>query len=56
MSTKSAYGDEVVEGLYLRRESRGWVTARAKVVRPDFIQAIEQHWSGRPIKKNIIVH
>jgi ATP-dependent RNA circularization protein (DNA/RNA ligase family) len=56
MSTKSAYGDEVVEGLYLRRESCGWVAARAKVVRPDFIQAIEQHWSGRPLKKNIIVH
>lgn len=56
MSTKSAYGDSAVEGLYLRRDSDGWLDRRAKIVRPDFIQGIEQHWSDRPIEKNLIVH
>lgn len=45
-----------LEGVYLRvdEEATGWLRHRAKLVRPDFIQAIEQgsHWSTRMPKKN----
>jgi hypothetical protein len=51
-SARSAYGDVPVEGLYLRRESRGYLEGRAKIVRPDFIQPDEQHWAHRPIERN----
>lgn len=54
ISTTSAYGDQPVEGLYLRRESPGWVESRAKMVNPAFSQAIEQHWSSRPLERNSV--
>jgi hypothetical protein len=41
-----------IEGLYLRRENDGWLDHRAKLVRAEFVQAIGEHWSGRPIEKN----
>lgn len=41
-----------LEGLYLRRESDGWLESRAKLVRAEFVQAIGGHWSDRPIEKN----
>jgi hypothetical protein len=53
-STKSACGDVPVEGLYLRRESNGYLERRAKIVRPNFVQPDEQHWANRPIEKNRI--
>src|SRR5262249_40206136 len=39
-------GDNLMEGLYLRTEAKGVVTARAKVVRPEFVEKIKQsaHW------------
>jgi len=40
------------EGLYLRQENDGWLDRRAKVVRPEFVQSIGEHWSGRPIERN----
>lgn len=51
----SAYGDEPAEGLYLRQDEAGWLRERAKLVRPDFIQTIEEHWSKRPLRSNEIV-
>lgn len=51
----SAYSDEAAEGLYLRRDEAGWLSERAKLVRPDFIQTIEEHWSKRPLQSNEIV-
>lgn len=49
---KSAYGDALCEGLYFRLDKNGWLSLRAKYVRETFSQAIEQHWSKRPIQRN----
>jgi ATP-dependent RNA circularization protein (DNA/RNA ligase family) len=54
-SKTSAYGNEAVEGLYLRRESHGLVDGRAKIVRPAFVQSIEGHWTSRPLEKNSVL-
>ncbi len=40
------------EGLYVRREANGVLTARAKLVRAEFVQAIDEHWSKRAIEEN----
>lgn len=55
LKSLSAFGPTSVEGLYLRRESAGWLEQRAKCVRPDFIQAISDHWSSRPLSRNRIL-
>jgi ATP-dependent RNA circularization protein (DNA/RNA ligase family) len=41
-----------LEGVVVRRESGEWCEARAKLVRPDFAQAIDTHWSKRTIEWN----
>lgn len=51
----SRLGDEPAEGLYLRREGPEFLVARAKLVRPEFLQAIGEHWSRRAIEVNRIV-
>lgn len=48
----SAFGASRIEGLYLRRETRGWLDQRVKIVRSDFTQAITTHWSSRPMVRN----
>lgn len=50
--TPSRYGSGPIEGLVVRREDSGALAARAKLVRPDFTQAIEQHWRRRRIQWN----
>ena len=40
------------EGLYVRREAGGRLIQRAKLVRAEFVQAIDQHWSKRPLVVN----
>jgi len=52
MLGRSHYGHEMAEGLYLRRDEGGWLSARAKLVRPEFIQAIEEHWTHSGIRPN----
>ncbi len=44
------------EGLYLRvdDEAAGRLVARAKIVRPDFLQALGAHWSGRALERNTL--
>lgn len=39
-------------GVVVRRESAEWCEARAKLVRPDFAQAIDTHWRKRAIEWN----
>jgi hypothetical protein len=56
-SLKKALGhsqltDGPAEGLYVRREADGLLRARAKLVRPEFVQAIEEHWSKRKLEVN----
>lgn len=41
-----------LEGVVVRRESSEWCDARAKLVRPDFAQAIDTHWRRRSIEWN----
>jgi len=53
-STTSHIGSEPMEGLYLRWEERGWLQERAKLVRPEFAQAIEEHWTSRPLERNAV--
>jgi len=50
----SALGDGPCEGLYLRREEGDWLLDRAKIVRPDFTQAISEHWSRKSLVLNAI--
>lgn len=48
----SKFSDQPAEGLYLRVDQDGWLEQRAKLVRPAFIQSIDQHWSRFAIKTN----
>ena len=50
----SRYRHGALEGLVIRRESSEWCEARAKLVRPDFTQAIDMHWRKRAIEWNRI--
>ncbi len=40
------------EGLYVRREEDGHLVARAKLVRAEFVQQIDEHWSKRQLEQN----
>ncbi|MCY1705408.1 RNA ligase family protein [Pannonibacter sp. SL95] len=48
----SCYGSERMEGLIVRSENSFWCESRAKLVRPDFIQPLDEHWSRRRITWN----
>jgi ATP-dependent RNA circularization protein (DNA/RNA ligase family) len=52
---ESRLTDGPPEGLYVRRETRERLLMRAKLVRPDFVQAIGVHWSRQPIRANMLV-
>lgn len=49
---RSQLGDGPAEGLYIRCEKQGRIVMRAKLVRAEFIQAIGEHWSKRPLEAN----
>lgn len=51
-TTPSRYREGALEGIVIRRESSDWCEARAKLVRPDFAQAIDTHWRKRAIEWN----
>ena len=48
----SKFGDQPAEGLYLRFDRGDWLAQRAKLIRPEFIRSVEQHWSRTAIKPN----
>jgi ATP-dependent RNA circularization protein (DNA/RNA ligase family) len=50
----SHYRTGALEGVVIRRESADWCEARAKLVLPDFTQAIDTHWRKRAIEWNRI--
>lgn len=50
--SSSRYGAEPMEGLIVRRENTSWCESRAKLVRPNFIQVLKEHWSRRRITWN----
>jgi len=43
------------EGIYLRIDYGDWLEQRAKLVRPAFIQAVDQHWSRSAIRTNRLI-
>ncbi|WP_435605853.1 RNA ligase family protein [Pseudomonas knackmussii] len=53
---QSHYREGPLEGVVIRRESTDWCDARAKLVRPDFTQAINTHWRKRTIEWNRIIN
>lgn len=48
----SQYRSGRLEGIVIRNESPDWLESRAKLVHPDFTQAITEHWSRRGIEWN----
>ena len=48
--------DNLMEGLYLRTEASGQVTARAKFVRQEFVEKIKQseHWQHQTLVPNLL--
>jgi len=48
----SRFRDGPLEGFYLRRDSGDFLHARAKLVRAEFNQAIDEHWRQRAIQWN----
>ena len=48
--------DNLMEGLYLRTESAGVVTGRAKFVRPEFVEKVKQstHWQHQAMVPNLL--
>jgi ATP-dependent RNA circularization protein (DNA/RNA ligase family) len=50
--SQSQLSNKPAEGIYLRLDQGDWLIQRAKLVRPAFIQSVEQHWSRSPIKAN----
>lgn len=55
-SEPSRLSSEALEGLYLRCEDGQWLEGRAKMVRPEFLRAIDEHWSSRPLLRNKRLH
>ena len=52
--SQSKLSDQPAEGLYFRLDQGDWLGQRAKLVRPTFIQEVEQHWSRSAIRSNLI--
>lgn len=50
--SQSKLCDQPAEGVYLRVDSEDRLEKRAKLVRPAFIQSVENHWSRSAIKPN----
>lgn len=50
--SQSKLTNQPAEGIYLRIDHGDWLEQRAKLVRPAFIQAVEQHWSRTAIRPN----
>lgn len=54
--TISAFGDDESEGLYIRRDDGNWLNTRAKLVRPEFTQSINLHWSKSLFTTNKLIY
>jgi len=54
LETNSVYYDGKIEGIYIRVDDALWNLDRVKIVRPDFIQGIDTHWSKQILVKNTV--
>ena len=52
--SQSRYGSSQAEGIYLRHDEGDWLVSRAKLVRAEFIQTIEEHWTRSKLQTNRI--
>lgn len=52
MTANSHFRSGPAEGIVVRKQSAEWLTARAKLVRPNFVQNIGDHWRRRAIEWN----
>ena len=52
LNAPSFYRQGSLEGIILRNENESRLTNRAKLVRPEFTQAIDEHWSRNSIEWN----
>lgn len=50
----SSYRRGNLEGIVIRQESSDWLQRRAKLVRPEFSQTIDEHWRKRRITWNTV--
>lgn len=50
----SRLADGPAEGVVVRRDAGGFNVARGKLVRPEFVQAIGEHWSRGPLRRNAL--
>lgn len=49
---RSSLYDGPMEGIYIRQECERWLVSRAKVVRSEFVQQINTHWSKQRLVHN----
>jgi ATP-dependent RNA circularization protein (DNA/RNA ligase family) len=52
LKKNSLFSNEKLEGIYLRYEDDKWLKKRAKIVRSEFIQNIDEHWINKPLEVN----
>lgn len=54
LDTSSRFREGFVEGVYIRKDNGQWLERRCKLVRPDFVQGIDEHWTKKEMIKNRI--
>jgi hypothetical protein len=52
----SRYRAGPIEGFVIRKETSDWLLARTKLVHPEFVQGIGEHWRRRRIEWNRVEH
>lgn len=52
---QSQVGSGPMEGIIVRKEDANYTVARGKLVRAEFTQAIDAHWSRQPIVPNKLI-
>lgn len=52
LQSSSAYRQGSCEGIYLRREDADWLVSRTKLVHPDFVQGMGEHWRSHTLRWN----
>lgn len=55
-TSQSAYRVGGCEGIYIRHEDANWLVARAKLVHPNFVQNIGDHWRSRSLRWNSLAN
>lgn len=53
---RSHYRAGPIEGFVIRKETSDWLLNRAKLVHPEFVQGIDEHWRRRRIEWNRLEH